>query len=97
MDVRYKRGQNPRSLANLRPVRPGQVLNPEGRNQVTKDREGWAIAVALVRAIEVEPDHERYVETLRELVRHCLDAGIAGNPRVVIHLLQHLWPVDGGA
>ena len=91
--MRYRRGENPRSLANLRHIKPGEVLNPEGRNGVTKDREGWQIAVALVRAIQVEPDEERYREMLRELVRHCLDAGLAGNPRVVCHLIQHLWPV----
>lgn len=33
--------QSPRSLANLKPLKPGQVLNPEGHNQYTCQREAF--------------------------------------------------------
>lgn len=29
-DVKYKRGKNPNSMKNLKPVKPGMVLNPRG-------------------------------------------------------------------
>jgi hypothetical protein len=94
LDVRYRRGEHPRSLANLRPVKCGDPpLNPSGRNGSEREREGWEIAMALVRAVQVEPDEERYLQTLRELVRHCLNSGLAGDRRVAIHVLQHLWPL----
>jgi len=47
METKYTRGQNPRSKANLRPVKPGEVRNPTGRpknelsiTSITRDQLG---------------------------------------------------------
>lgn len=35
-ETETKRGKNPASLANLRPTRPGQVLNKDGKNGLSE-------------------------------------------------------------
>jgi len=81
-------------LAALRPARKGERRNPEGRNQATKEREAWSLALALVRAIDAAPTEERRAELLERLLRQALDAGLAGDRRVAHRLLAHLWPVE---
>ena len=77
-------------LANLRPpIRPGEVLNPKGRNQWSDRAEVQAISRTLV---EAPPEVAGpLMEKLADLVvGGAIDRG---NEKLLVELLRRLWPV----
>jgi hypothetical protein len=84
-----------RQLANLRPARPGEVRNPEGRNQFSRDRERRVQFLAICRAISACEDDALLERLVRALVEQVLDGAIAGDARLLGQLLDHLMPVQG--
>ncbi len=80
-------------LANLRPpIRPGEVRNPEGRNQWSDDRERRAAFRAVVHAIDAAPE-EASAALMEKLARLILDGALDRNHALMIRLLDRLWPV----
>ena len=79
-----------RQLANLRPpIRPGEVLNPKGRNQWTDRTEFRAVARALA---EAPPEvAEALAEKLAKLV---VEGAMDGNEAVLVELIRWMWPSD---
>jgi hypothetical protein len=89
----YRPGRHPNSLANLRPAQKGEIRNPEGRNGASADREAWSIAAALAEAIQTERDPERREELMRELGDRWYRGAIAGDPKILRHIIELIWPI----
>ena len=79
-----------RQLANLRPpIRPGEVLNPKGRNQWSDRAEFRAVARALA---EAPPEvAEPLVEKLADLI---VKGAMDGNQAVLVELIRWMWRPD---
>lgn len=68
-------------------------MNPEGLNQRKHDAEAWRIALHLIEAIDCAPTEERRAELMETYVRHVCDGAVIGNPKVLVALLERLWPL----
>ena len=84
----------PNSLANLKPARRGDVRNPTGRNQHSKDRERRQGFRAICKAID-EGSEEVGEEILGKLAALVCEGAIAGEKRLLLPLLDREWPVPG--
>jgi hypothetical protein len=84
-----------RQLANLRPARPAEVRNPEGRNQFSRDRECREQFLAICRVINECEDHALLERLMRALVEQVIDGAIRGDVRLLGQLLDPLLPVQG--
>ena len=63
MGKETKRGKNPKSLANLKPIAKGEVRNPQGIN-------GSTVVNAIYDKIMAEPNVQSdFANTLRKMVR----------------------------
>jgi hypothetical protein len=82
-------------LANLRPAKPGEVRNPEGRNQFSRDRERQAQFLAICRAISACEEDALLERLVRALVEQVIDGAIQGDRRLLGQLLDYLMPVQG--
>ena len=89
MDGKYKRGEHPNSRANMAPmVKPGEVLNPEGKNQHTY-RIAFENQVEQILA-EVVPGTGKDKREL--LARVLFDRAAKGEPWAMALLVKRLWP-----
>ncbi len=84
----------PNSLANLKPARRGDVRNPTGRNQYSKDRERRQAFRAICKAIDEGPE-EVCEAILGKLAALVCEGAIAGEKRLLLALLDREWPVPG--
>ena len=82
----------PRQLANLRPARPGEVRNPEGRNQWTADRERRERFHAVCSALNRCEDADLEQPLKAALARQVVDGAIEGDSRLLCQLLDYLMP-----
>ena len=71
-----------------RPIQPGQVLNPEGRNQWTYRRE-WEQEID--KALRAKSDDERRT-VLQELAESLLSGARAGKPWAMQLIMKRVWP-----
>ena len=84
-------------LANLRPARPGEVRNPEGRNQWTAERERRERFRAVCRALNRCEDADLEQPLKAALARQVVDGAIAGDSRLLSQLLDYLMPPPDGS
>ncbi len=82
---------HPNSLRNLKRPLPGEVRNPRGINQYTKDRERRQAFRALCAVIE-ETSGETREAVLVELARLFCAGAAAGDWRLLRALLDSEWP-----
>ena len=83
------RDSHPNSLANLRPIRPGQVLNPTGRNGATQDRERRERFLAVCRVLNRTTNPELEELLLEKLAEVAYGGALAGDRRLVSLILAH--------
>ena len=78
--------------ANLRPIQPGQVLNPEGKNQWTVTRKEFERYVAL---IATEPsDGDPAITKGEALARKAWELALKGDRVAFREVLRRIWPVS---
>ena len=82
---------HPNSLRNLKRPSPGEVRNPRGINQYTKDRERRQAFRALCKATD-EGSGEVSDAILRKLAELFVEGAIAGETRLLLALLDSEWP-----
>lgn len=68
-------------------IRPGEIRNPEGRNQWTA-RRAFEQAVQSLLAEETEGGRTRG----ERLAEHALQLAEGGNERLLVEVLKRLWP-----
>ena len=91
--LRYKRGRNPRSLANLKPFRPGfdPRRNVTGRNgKAERAREQTARLGALIAALSgpalSDQEHEDLLMTIASAF---IENGLVGDPVTVRRIVDY--------
>ena len=95
--VRYKRGENPRSLANLKPFRPGpdprrNVTGRNGKAELARERERrfGALVAALHSSALSDQEHE---DLLRAIAQAFIMDGLMGDPvtlrRIVAYAFRY--------
>ena len=83
---------NAKQLANLRPpIQRGEVRNPDGRNQYSRDRELRQQFRAICRAID--ESSEAVSDALCEELARLVAAGALQNWRLLMALVDRLWPL----
>ena len=89
MDKTQKRKMNPNSLANLRPVQPGQVLNPRG----PKKKQDWLLACIKDELVKLSPNG---VSTNEQIIASMLVAqATKGNIKAVELMMAYLHAKPG--
>ena len=84
---------NSRSLANLRPIQPGQRLNPQGVNGASKARKADERCDAIMVILRETHDEELREELMREFARRIVDGALAEDVGLVRRLLDRVYPV----
>ena len=99
----FASGKNGGSDLPGRPIQPGQVLNPEGKNQYTYKRD-FELTIDRLLKGELSPEEAESVpEWVRELVRPGMTRGEAlalvtvagalrGDPKHLAVVLKRIWP-----
>lgn len=85
---------HPNSLANLNPARPGDVRNPNGANQYTKDRLLRTRFEAVCVAALAAEDPKTREEAMRGIAKAIVDGALARDPIVLTRLCSHLLRYD---
>lgn len=92
--MKYAPGRNPRSLANLRPFRPGfdprrNVTGRNGKAELARERaERTAQFVELVRSPELS--EETRGDLVEMLARQFIRDGLEGDPVTVRRLVEYV-------
>ena len=84
---------HPNSLANLKPAKRGEVRNPKGHNQYTKDSELSARFRAVCFALESCETPEESHRLLSRIFNDIFDGAIAGDSRLLHALFCFLMPL----
>ncbi len=91
--MRYKRGQNPRSLASLKPFRPGfdPRRNVTGRNgKAERAREQTARLGALIAALSGPAlSDQEYEGLLGAIASAFIENGLMGDPVTVRRIVEY--------
>jgi len=76
--------------SNLKPIKPGQVLNPEGKNQWTGTRKEFERYIARVAA---EPsDGDPTITKAEALARKAWELALKGDKVAFREVLKRVWP-----
>ena len=91
--MRYKRGQNPRSLASLKPFRPGfdsrrNVTGRNGKAELARERTTRlaALIAALSSSALSDQEHENLV---RAIASAFIEDGLVGDPVTVRRIVDY--------
>jgi len=79
--VKQKRKVAPASLANLKPVQPGQVLNPKGRAKGSRNKLGEDFLTDLL-------------EVWGEKGKACIEATAANHPEKLVSIVAGILPKE---
>ena len=79
--VKQKRKVAPASLANLKPVQPGQVLNPKGRAKGSRNKLGEDFLTDLL-------------EVWGEKGKQCIEATAANHPEKLVSIVAGILPKE---
>ena len=83
---------HPNSLRNLKRPLPGEVRNPTGRNQYTKDRERRQAFRGLCKAMD-EGSEDVTEEMRLKLAELFVQGAIDGDARLIAAIVDSEWPV----
>ena len=91
--MRYKRGQNPHSLANLKPFKPGpdprrNVTGRNGKAELARERERrfGALVSALHSSALTDREHE---DLLRAIAQAFIIDGLMGDPVTFRRIVEY--------
>ena len=81
--------RNP-GIRNLKPIRPGEVRNPTGRNQYSARRDFEARIQAMLAAPARRKSGKTYGDLVAETV---IGLALEGDRIALVECLKRLWPV----